>query len=522
MKIRHFRCWIIAWMIVGLALRLALMIASGWRIDYDEAVNGLLALRILRDEFYLFIPPEVVGGTGTPYLLALLFALFGANPVTFRLPGLLWAALCIMTTGLLAYRAFGERVGRWSLVFATLAPPYMLFVGLKLWNVSETIVLGNTLLLLALRLLQDQDEPCRWLFLLGLIAGVMFWLTWLGFYYYLPVLMLLVWQGRAALWQGGWAGLAGFAIGSLPFWCFNLVHEMPTFTRLLADTPMTPEQMGQVLSVYVTELFPRIVTQGPGWGLPSVPIIIGLIYALGLLALVYQGFAHPRDSLRLMLALFVFSVPLIFMLSTHSRNSLPAWNPWGVDATGRYILMLHTVLPIGVALLVGWRWNTPEVTPWLQSAFALVIIGLNLANLTAVDVRHAFDSPYYDRLPDDLSPLIMELEARNIRHVWTDNGIGNVLMFITNERVLAADYYDTYIAGGLQRFPDVLAAVESAAEVAYVVPLQPGQQNPPLQQALDAAGVSYTFQRVTPHLGVFIPAQELEPGQIVAGLGYQY
>ncbi|MBZ0295579.1 MAG: hypothetical protein K8L99_23685 [Anaerolineae bacterium] len=516
----RFRHWLLIWIIVGLVLRLALVIASGWRMDYDEAVNGLLALRILRGEFYLFIPPEVVGGTGMPYLLALLFAGFGANPITFRLPGLVLSALYILTTGLLGYHAFGERIGRWALAFAALAPAYLLFVGLKLWNVSETIVLGNILLLLTFHLLEQTHHPRRWLLLMGLVAGLMFWLTWLGFYYYLPVIVLLGWRGRDGLRRGWWAGLAGFVFGSLPFWWFNVPRGFPTFARILNDTPMTPEQIGRVLGTYATDLFPRIVTQGPGWGAAVMPAIAALLYALGLIALLYRSFKLPQNSLRLMLSLFVFSVPLIFALSTHSRNSLPEWNPWGVDATGRYVLMLHTVLPIGLAVLVGW--GEQQSSLWWQWGIAALVIGLNIANLASLDVYRAFDSPYYDRLPNDLTPLTAYLDAHYIRHVWADNGIGNVLMFITNGQVLAADYYDTYVAGGLQRFPDVLAAVEAAAEVAYVVPLLPGQENPPIQQALDAAGVTYTVAFVTPRLAVYTPTGTLFPDKILAGLGYQY
>ena len=490
----------------GLVLRLLLLIGSGWRMDYDEAVNGLLALGILRGEWVAFIPPEVVGGTGTPYLMAGLFALLGASPVTFRLPGLLFAGLYIITTGLLARRAFGPRVGITAALLAAFAPPYLLFVGLKSWNVAETLLLGNLLLLLADWLLSGEIAPRRGLFLLGLVAGVMFWLTWLGFYYYLPVGALLLWRGRALLWRGWWAGLTGFALGSLPFWAFNLAHGFPTFTRILNDTPMTAEQIGRVLTAYVVDLFPRMVTQGPGWGTPLLPALAVGLYAAGLAVLIWQ--ARQARPLPLMLALLVLAVPLIFAFSTHSRNSLPEWNPWGVDATGRYVLLLHTVLPVGVALL-----RRPLV--------ALVIMA-NLVHLAGVDVQRGFDSPYYNRLPRDLAPLVALLDEEQITHIWADNGIGHVLMFVTQERILAADYYDTYIAGGLLRFPDVLAAVEAAPRVALVVPILPGQLNPPLQQALDTAGVDYRLEHPLAELAVFIPAAPFDLARVAAGLGYQY
>ncbi len=42
--------------LAGVLLRLALIVRSGWRIDYDEAVVGLLGLRVLHGERMAFLP----------------------------------------------------------------------------------------------------------------------------------------------------------------------------------------------------------------------------------------------------------------------------------------------------------------------------------------------------------------------------------------------------------------------------------------------------------------------------------
>ncbi len=134
----------------------------------------------------------------------------------------------------------------------------------------------------------------------------------------------------------------------------------------------------------------------------------------------------------------------------------------------------------------------------------------------------AFDSPYYDRLPENLQPLIDYLDEQGIRRVWVDNGIGHVLMFKTQERILAADYYDAYLTYGFVRFPDALAAVEQAERTAFVVPIYSGQQDPPVEQALDSAGIGYIFTDVLPTLRVYVPDKRVDPALIAAGLGYQY
>jgi len=152
----------------------------------------------------------------------------------------------------------------------------------------------------------------------------------------------------------------------------------------------------------------------------------------------------------------------------------------------------------------------------------MIVLFVNLSGTLRLNLIRAFDSPYYDRLPYTLDPLIDALDEHDIQHVWTDFGIANVLMFQTEERILAADYRDIYLAGGLVRFPDRLTAIESAAQTAYVTPIYENQQNPPLQQAFDASSIGYEMIRVTPMLAIYLPLESMSPEDVAAGLGYQY
>jgi len=106
--------------------------------------------------------------------------------------------------------------------------------------------------------------------------------------------------------------------------------------------------------------------------------------------------------------------------------------------------------------------------------------------------------------------------------VWVDGGIGHVLMFLTERRILAEDYRSVFLAGGLVRQPDVLAKVQSAHPTVFITPIYAGQQNPPLQQALDRENVAYEMIRVMPELAVYIIEGNFDPAQVASGLGYQY
>jgi hypothetical protein len=520
----NFRTALITCCLAGILLRLMLIVQSGWRIDYDEAMIGLLGLRVLRGEFMAFVPAQATLGALEPYLLAPLFAVFGVSAAVFRLYSLITAAAYIVTTGLLARKAFGSRAGIFAALLAAFAPPYLLITGLKTWGATaETIVLGNILLLITIHAVEQGAQGWKTLTLIGFIAGVMFWAAWLGFYYFVPVGLLLLWRGRDALRAGWWSAGIAFFVGSFPFWLHNFQHNFPTFQIIFnaqgADAPLT-----DVLSHFVSDLLPRLVTSSASWGmLPnSARVIVVVLYYVGLLSLVFQAFKRKQftSNARLLVGLFTILLPIIYLFSGYGDS---AFNPWGVDATGRYVLMLHTILPLGVASFAAMISNRDhQGAKFIGVSIITVVVGLNLLGVMHVDVMEAFDSPYYTRQPESLQPLIDYLDEHHISHVWVDAGIGQVLMFVTNERIIAADSYDTYLAGGFVRFPDVVAAVAAAPEAAFVVPVTPYQEDMPLRRALDAAGIEYTYEYITPTLMIYIPEEQIDPMRIAAGLGYQY
>jgi hypothetical protein len=544
--------------LVGLALRLALIVRSGWRIDYDEAMIGLLGLRVLRGQWMAFIPAQPTLGAIEAYLLAPVFAILGAGPVTFRLVSLALAAAYIASTGLVARRAYGERAGGLAALLASIAPPYMLITSLRTWGATiETIILGNLLLLAVadltpwppLQIWRGGNSKNHWkskLLLTGLIAGVMFWIAWLGFYYFIPAALVLLVRGRRVLARGWWLMGIGFLVGSLPFWIFNLSHSFATVSTALGGGAMTGAERSAVLEHAWVDLLPRLVSGDPAWqvsGPRGLSLLQWLYYggALSLLAwpLLRRPFPQRGASARWMLAIFVLAVPAVYLFTGYSRNAL---NPWGLDATGRYVVMLHTALPIGVAALasaistrkvkftaenaksVEGKTNSRLFLPAARTAglsIVLVVLGLNGLGALRLDPLAAFASPYYDRLPASLEPLIEALDAHGIRYVWTDIGLGQVLTFETNERIIAADYHDAAV-GGLVRFPDALEAVKTAPLAAFAYPIMAGQTAPPIQRALDAAGVPYTAIQVTPTLMLYIPDRRVDPSTVAQGLGYQY
>ena len=515
--------------LAGLAIRLALFIRAGWRYDYDEGMVGLQVLHILDGARPVFHPGQPYLGALESYLIAPVFALFGANAVTLKLVPWLLSGLYVATTGWLGWRAYNRRVGVLASALAACAPVYLLITGTKTWGATaETLVLGN-LALIAASYTVDSAQPAsvqqRGLVALGAIGGVACWISWLIAFYALPIVVTVFIWGRATLRRAGWQAAIAFGLGSSPLWGYNLTHDLATFRYLFSDQGDTLGNLRPVLDHLTYDLAPRLVSSDPRWPVLSWPAIwwLQLVYEGGLAGLALWVWCGPWAArlrpVRAMLALFALSVPLIYVLSGYGNRAL---NEFGFDATGRYVLMIHSVLPVGAAALAVWLAQWSGGGRLLAAALITSVAGLNLLGSYRIDPLKGFASPYYLRQPSTLTPLIEFLEHEGIHHVWTDVGIAHVLMFDTHERILAADWYDIYGARGLVRFPDVPQRIYAAERVAFVEIVLPDQQETPFEQAFQRAGVPYRSVRVTPDLLVIIPATPIDPVLVGDGLGYQF
>lgn len=527
--LRSGTAWILLLAVAGLGLRLILLIKAGWRYDYDEGMVGLQVLRILRGDRPVFHPGQPYLAALESYLIAPLFYVFGANALTLKMVPWMLSGVYVVTTGWLGWRAFDRRTGIVSALLAAFAPAYLLVTGTKTWGATaEMLVLGNLALISASYAL-DRSRPQvlrdRAILALGFVGGVAFWVSWLIAFYAIPILLVFLGYGRGMLRRMAWAAGLAFLAGSAPFWWYNLRHDFATFHYLLGNQGSGWDQMGAVLDHLNYDLAPRLVSGDPAWRLLSWPAIwwLQIVYEGGLVGLVIWTRRGPwpntaRPS-RVMLALLAISLPVIYVASGYGTHAL---NEFGFDATGRYVLMIHSVLPVGVAALAMSlsRWRRGLRIP--AAAMLTSVIALNLLGAARIRPTQVFVSPYYTRQPATLKPLIRFLDEQGIRHAWTDVGIAHVLMFETHERILAADWYDIYGAKGLVRFPEVPLKIAAAERVAFVEVILPGQTDTPFEQAFRASGVLHAAVRVSPDLLVIVPFAPIDPAVLGDGLGYQF
>lgn len=514
--------------LAGMGIRLALLAESGWRYDYDEGMVGLQVLRILRGAHPVFHPGQPYLAALESYLIAPWFALFGANGLTLKIVPWLLSGGYITTTAWLGSLAFNRQVAVLSALLAACAPAYLCVTGTKAWGATaETLLLGNLSLIAASYALTPSHSPAaqhRALVTLGAIGGIAFWVSWLIALYAIPIGVMLVWKGRPVLRRSGVWALISFFAASAPFWGFNLAHDFATFRYLLSDQGNTWDNMLPILDHLNYDIAPRLVSGDPSWHLLSWPAIwwLQIVYEGGLVGLMVWGWSgrHKSDHpARGLLALFVLGLPFIYVLSGYGNHAL---NEFGFDATGRYVMMIHSAMPIGVAAICVTLARRIKLLRLAFAAIAASAIALNLLGLARIHPEQVFVSPYYTRQPATLQPLIAALDRHNIRYVWTDVGVAHVLMFETEERILAADWYDIYGAKGIVRFPEVPTAISAAPHVAFVEVILPGQIMPPIEQAFATLEIPVIVARPTPDMILIIPQRPVDPAALGDSLGYQF
>ncbi len=522
--------------LAGLALRLYLLQASGWMVEGDEAVIGLIARHIVAGERPVFFYGVPYLGMLEAYLVALPFALAGSSAPALKLVPLAFSLAFVLLTYFLGKAAFDHRTGLWAALLAAIPPIYCTVGGLKAWGATiETLVLGDVLLLVAWKIVYSPaDANRKWqLYLwLGLLAGLAFWTYWLIAYYLVTVLFFLFLKDKTFFWKREFLAFGlGFGLGSLPLWIYNLQFRWATFRYLLGGDTLgdalrsAPAVFGQ----FATVSLPPLIGAWQPWS-ENVPLLGGVTASVSLiaggyvLALRRKGIAGwfrlaapesaPADTL-IFLALIV---PILFSFTRFGRTTL---NPWGLDTAGRYLLPLFSVIPVVIAAFLARLQRLWPRTAWM---LGVALLAGNLLAHVQADKTAVFQSPYYPwpRIPASHAPVMAYLNSQGVQAVWANHWAGHPLMFASQERIIAADYYDVAVAGGIDRFPVYTRQVRQAQRTAFLIIAKPGEPVPRLEQDLIGLGVTFDKQVLPPYV-VYVPtSRRVDPSEVVAGLAFPY
>jgi hypothetical protein len=487
--------------LVGVAIRLALLLQWPQRLTVDETIPTLMGLHILRGEFPAFWYLIAYQGTMEAYLTALVYAAVGVSLLTGKLAVFGFSCLLIVIAFLTGRWVAGWPGGLLSALLVALSPPLLPIYGnYAMMGYMEVVVIGSLILLLTLQLVTGQPEGRRrgrQLLVLGLLAGLGWWINPMILSYLAAAGLFLVVSVRFWSPQVVWLPL-GFFLGSLPSWIFNAKNDFWTFVLFrrgaAGDFWLG---LGRVFRLSLEIAGVRGVLVDP---VPVLSAAAGAVYLVLLAILLWDltrrtsgeesaGVRRRRGVLLL----------LLFALCHLLASSLSGQ----VVFTNRHLFPLYSAIPIltGLALLRLWRWSR-----LLAIASLLLVLlnnGLALAK-TAGYFEHARQVDWWR--PE---PLVAFLQAEGLTRVYAPERIAGRLTLQTQERIVATDPL-------AERYRPYLEWVDAAPRIAYVTSPRVELTPTRLEASLAAIGARYRRQDV----GEFAVFYDFQPpaGEPLASL----
>jgi hypothetical protein len=466
---RQFALALGAILLVGLAVRLAIIASPLGELDGDEAVVGLMARHIA------FLGERPVFYWGQPYLGSLeafsaapLFVLFDSSTVALKLVPTAYSLAFAALSAILARVLFG--IGPALATAAYLAvPPSMWAV----WSTkarggyAELLFLGEALLLATLFF---GERTSRQLALLwGLLAGLAFWTHLLAVVYLLPAGLYLLLRRRIH-WSASELGLAtlGTLLGMLPLLFHNAVMGLPTLNALLQppDLPLDPvAQFIRFFRVGVPVL--------AGLGQPTTSDVLFdqdwlhrpagqawiALLAIGLLAAALAMHLPSLKALVTRNASLQQAGPALLLLVAMVVPPIVAVTRFGFFvAEPRYALPLYAAVPLLAAAL--WR---VARAPAVRVGVVGVVIAGNVASLLSTDVRLWRPQDALDSTVATRAELVRYVTRDDRHQLYSDYWIGYPVMFETRETVLAY-----VISGGFNRYLPPADNVQRTPNPAWV------------------------------------------------------
>jgi len=473
--------------IFGLALTarvIPLLTAELWR---DEAVVGIMSLRVLAGEFPVFFFGQNFMGALEAYLSAVLILCFGPRAWVLELLPVILSLLFLYQLWRTGLNIFEEPVVRYALILLAIPPLFLLK-----WSHEArshyplTLVFGTLMVFIACRLIYENRAPLprSWnFFFLGLVAGLGWWTNYLLVTFLLPVLFFLWIKDKKMIWQRPFLLLlAGFLAGSLPLHLYQFRHPGPGLGLLTLLS--FPEPRGLIKDFFANVL-PILWGFRPPLTSDAGKLIgYGLMLGLNGLALVYwlvRRRGAVGDLFRLRIGRTNGS-ELIFLILvvTVAVNLLTVFNRRLSDNDQKYFLPLYVGLPLFLAFFLKElkeRWRP------VAFLFLSLVVGFNLWGNLKQGGWAILDPPEYleyrqKRKAD--TRLIRELADRGIRTLYADDHLANRLTFLSGEKIIASDFYQGIYSKYVQW-------VDGAEQAAYLFSVE----TPVFEQNLAAIGGGY-------------------------------
>ena len=432
--------------LLALAFKLGLLALDVFPFNADEAVVGLMADHILEGRWPVFFYGQAYMGSLDASLVAIGFALFGQRVIVIRVVQVLLYLGTVFTTMQLGRRIYGSNEVALiaGLLMAIPTVNVTLYTTVSLGGYGEMLLIGNLLLLLALRIAKRKVE--NWPYLVwGFLAGLGFWAFGMTLVYILPTAGLIGWlmlrrTTRSLVWKRILVAIAGLIVGAGPWiaWAFTegltqLIQEL-LGSAIAGVSPGGPLEVigSRILSLFV---FGSTVSIGvrPPWevrwlALPLLPIALGFwLLVISNVILQLRQAGPDRGGRKLLIGVSILLL-VGFILT-----------PFGADPSGRYFLPLAVPLALFAADFI-WGLRRRIKIPILFTVL-LCVLGFNLIGTLESALRNPpglttqFNS--ITRIDHDHDQALIEFldqigESRGYTNYW----VSYPLAFLSGERLI--------------------------------------------------------------------------------------
>ena len=515
-----FAVVIVASLAIAVYLRIWLLGFSG--LNSDEATVGLNARQILHGHFSTFFWGQDYGGV-EPYLVAVMFLLFGSSTLVLNATPAVLALLACVVVWRIGRRLFAPAA---AVVAATLS---FIWPESSVWNSTKEygfhqvgVLLGLLVVLISVRIIQtaksNGNDPVRDWMLLGLTAGLGWWATPETLYFTIPsavfVVLSLRAHGSVEIVKRVIVCLSAVIVGALP-WIIASIRD--GFATLSTGLP-SPVPYSTRLSTFFTHVFPMIMglrIEGVGqWEVSpgTGQILVVLIGAALVAAMIVLTFRVP-DARCLVACLVIYP----FLYAAFPTSSF--WND------GRYGIALAPIASlVGVGAL--WQIARPRVARWLSAGILAAALA---STVVAVDAGYGGFSKvttlsgWRANAVPTVTLLGSRLQSLGIRDVYAGYWIAYDLAFLSGGQIAVNPVV-------LDRNQAESDAVDKASDVAWVfVPpadisqvggvqtpdLNPGElAEATLASRLTANGIPFRTDQIGP-FELVIPRRNVVPEKLL-------
>jgi F5/8 type C domain len=403
------------------ALRFGAPFATPWH--WDEVATGIQALLVLRGSFPVhFLNLETTGGLAA-YPLAVWFAVVEPSPAAHDVFAYLAGLLMLSSGYLVAQRLLPPRAALLSL--AVLAVPALPLAARSVegtFTYQPLLILGNLSVVATDALFFRGAPRARLVLMLGVLAGLGWWITPLMLVFMTPFVALTL---RTGLVRRACALLypLGFVLGSLPVWLYESQH----FPSGLWSSG---EGLFAVSQPFLLRAADLLRTDWPiilgadvrAWPLPGQGVIIGGLVTLGTVAVVWAGIrdhravawtigatrGRPPNGLVILWVVAATNVVLV-LASPHGTGE------------GRYLLPLYAVLPCWIGEMLSRIWDRRGSLGGMVLAIYLAIqLGLNW---TASFGGTPHEQRRWRPLEQLVTPLVRALDEAGVRGTYLTGGL---------------------------------------------------------------------------------------------------